>query len=90
MVVNQALGAGLPVICSDAVGAGQDLVEDDINGLKFENDNAAALADKMRRFVTEPGFSAKLSEASKSKARKWLPESGAERWINLLQSTKLR
>jgi glycosyltransferase involved in cell wall biosynthesis len=90
VVVNQALGAGLPVICSDAVGAGQDLVEDDINGLKFENDNAAALADKMRRFVTEPGFSAKLSEASKSKARKWLPESGAERWINLLQSTKLR
>ena len=90
VVVNQALGAGLPVICSDAVGAGHDLVEEEINGLKFENGNAQALANKMRRFVTEPAFSAKLGEASKLKARNWLPESGAEKWIQIFQSTNVQ
>ena len=29
VVVNQAIGAGLPVVCSDAVGAAYDLVEDE-------------------------------------------------------------
>src|SRR5262249_13334172 len=35
VVVNQALGAGMPIICSDMVGAGRDLVEKDVNGLLF-------------------------------------------------------
>lgn len=90
VVVNQALGAGLPVICSDAVGAGCDLVGEEINGLKFENGNMEALADKMLRFVTEPEFSAKLGEASKKKSRDWLPEAGAEKWIKIFQSNKIR
>lgn len=90
VVVNQALGAGLPVVCSDAVGAGHDLVEEEVNGLKFENGNADALADKMRRFVTERAFSAKLGEASKQKSRDWLPEVGAEKWIKIFQNTKVR
>ena len=90
VVVNQALGAGLPIICSDAVGAGEDLVEEEINGLKFENGNVDALANKMRRFVTERPFSAKLGEASKQKSRNWLPEAGAEKWIKIFQSTKVR
>ncbi len=89
VVVNQALGAGLPVICSDAVGAGFDLVEEGVNGLKFENGNADALANKMRRFVTEPGLSAKLGDASKVKSRNWLPETGAEKWIKLFQKTQI-
>ena len=89
VVVNQALGAGLPVICSDAVGAGCDLVDEGINGLKFENGNVDALADNMLRFVTEPAFSAKLAEASKQKSRNWFPEIGAEKWIKIFQSTKV-
>ena len=90
VVMNQALGAGLPIICSDAVGAGYDLVEEEINGLKFENGNAGALADKMRRFVTDREFSAKLGEASKQKSRDWLPEAGAEKWIKIFQNSKLQ
>jgi glycosyltransferase involved in cell wall biosynthesis len=90
VVVNQALGAGLPVIYSDAVGAGYDLVEDEINGLKFENGNIDALADKMRRFVTDREFSAKLGKTSKQKSREWLPEAGAEKWIKIFQSTKIQ
>ena len=35
VVINQALGAGLAIICSDQVGAGRGLVEDEVNGLAF-------------------------------------------------------
>jgi len=52
VVVNQAIGAGLPVICSDAVGAGYDLVEPEVNGLRFPAGDAAALMRSMERFAS--------------------------------------
>lgn len=86
VVVNQALGAGLPVICSDAVGAGHDLVAEEVNGLKFETDDANSLAEKMERFVTEPALSARMGEESRRIAADFLPEKGAEKWIEIFQS----
>jgi len=90
VVVNQALGAGLPIICSDAVGAGYDLVVDDKNGLKFKTDDVNDLTEKMQRFVTEPPLSAKLGAVSKQMAQEWLPEKGAEKWIKIFQETGVR
>src|SRR5690348_2274431 len=43
VVVNQALAAGLPVIVSDAVGAGVDLVEDGVNGMRVAANDMKAL-----------------------------------------------
>jgi len=90
VVVNQALGAGLPVICSEAVGAAYDLVDEGVNGMKFETGNVNALANKMQRFVTEPALSVRFGEISKRKAQDWLPEKGAEKWIETLKTTKPR
>ena len=42
VVVNQAIGAGLPIICSDLVGAGYDIVAENDNGLKFPAGDADA------------------------------------------------
>ena len=86
VVVNQALGAGLPIVCSDAVGAAHDLVEDGINGLKFPSGNANALARAMERFAAEPGLCENWGAASRAKAAEWLPERGAEKWVNAIQS----
>src|SRR5262249_36569992 len=85
VVVNQALAAGLPVICSDAVGAGHDLVMDEVNGLKFSVGDATALAERMRRFLDAPGTIESWGNASRAKARDYLPERGAERWVQALQ-----
>jgi len=90
VVVNQALGAGLPIICSDAVGAGNDLVMEENNGLKFKTGSITALTEKMRRFVTEPTLSAKLGAVSKHMAQDWLPEKGAEKWIKIFQTIGTR
>jgi glycosyltransferase involved in cell wall biosynthesis len=81
VVVNQALGAGLPILCSDQVGAGRDLVQDGINGLRFRSGEILALKEAMERCVEEPLRLTKWGEASRKLALEWTPEAGAARWI---------
>jgi glycosyltransferase involved in cell wall biosynthesis len=54
LVVNEAMNAGKPVIVSDRVGAGPDLVEDGINGAVFSTRDTASLADCLRRLIDSP------------------------------------
>ena len=49
LVVNEALCFSLPVIVSNQVGAGQDLVIPEKNGYIFPVDNISALADSMSK-----------------------------------------
>jgi len=86
VVVNQALGAGLPVICSDRVGAGFDLVKEDENGLKFPAGDASALARCMERFMKEPECIEPLGNSSREKARGYVPEAGAEKWVDAIRA----
>ena len=51
LVVNEAMNAGKPVIVSDRVGAGPDLIEDGVNGFVYRTRDVAALADRLRRLV---------------------------------------
>jgi glycosyltransferase involved in cell wall biosynthesis len=90
VVVNQALGAGLPIICSDMVGAGHDLVEENVNGLKFRAGDAAELEKKMARLVAEPDLLAPWGEASRRKALAWTPECGAAKWVEAFQAVLAR
>lgn len=86
VVVNQAIGAGLPIICSDQVGAGYDLVESGVNGLRFEAGSEQALFEAMRQFVEHPEWIEPWGAVSREKARRWVPEIAAERWAELIQS----
>jgi glycosyltransferase involved in cell wall biosynthesis len=90
VVVNQAIGAGLPVICSDMVGAGHDLVDEEVNGLKFPTGDAASLAEKMRRFVSEPALIERWGAASREKARTFTPAVGAAKWVGAFQTVLAR
>lgn len=85
VVVNQALGAGLPVVCSDMVGAGHDLVADEVNGLKFPAGDVAVLTEQMQRFLDTPSIIESWGATSREKARDYLPERGAARWVEALQ-----
>ena len=86
VVVNQAIGAGLPVICSDMVGAGHDLVEDGVSGLKFRTGDAVCLEEKMARFIGEPAIIGSWGAAARAKAREWTPAVGAGRWVEALRT----
>ena len=86
VVVNQALGAGLPLLCSDAVGAAHDLIESEVNGLIFPAGNAAALLACLRRLATSPETVFRWGQASRRKAAEWTPAAGAEKWLRVFES----
>ena len=85
VVVNQALGAGLPVLCSDAVGAGHDLVAEEKNGVRFPVGDADALGAAMQRLLDAPELIDRWGAASREKAHEYLPERGAARWVEVLR-----
>ena len=51
LVVNEAMNAGKPVVVSDRVGAGPDLVEEGVNGFVYPAGDVAALANRLRRLI---------------------------------------
>jgi glycosyltransferase involved in cell wall biosynthesis len=53
LVVNEALAMGVPILCSDNVGARDSLVRTSVNGYVFESDNAEGLAHLMTRMATD-------------------------------------
>ncbi|HEX4085520.1 MAG TPA: glycosyltransferase family 4 protein [Chthoniobacteraceae bacterium] len=85
VVVNQALGAGLPLICSDTVGAAHDLVEPGVNGLRFPAGDVPALTHCMERLAADPALAAQWGAASRAKAAAWTPDRGAEKWVNVFR-----
>ena len=86
VVVNQAVGAGLPVICSDAVGAAKDLVEVKENGLIFPAGEVKALTEALAYYLRNPEAIKRASESSQEKAKQWLPEVGAQKWVEALET----
>lgn len=90
VVVNQAIAAGLPVICSDMVGAGHDLVEEGGNGAKFRAGDEATLLLAMQRFVSSPELIASYGESSRSRAQTITPDVGAARWVEAIEDVLKR
>ena len=86
VVVNQALGAGLPIVCSDAVGAALDLVEPGVNGQIVPAGDAEALYQALMGYLRAPEQLQIASQASRRKAANWSSEAGAKRWLEILQT----
>jgi glycosyltransferase involved in cell wall biosynthesis len=53
LAVNEALAMGIPVLCSDNVGARDGLVRSSVNGYVFEPDNPEGLARLMGRVAQD-------------------------------------
>ena len=49
LVINEACAAGLPILCSNTVGACYDLVQDGVNGFTFDPNNPDAMASALLR-----------------------------------------
>ncbi|MDH4393952.1 MAG: glycosyltransferase family 4 protein [Aquabacterium sp.] len=76
VVVNEALLAGVPVICSDAVGA-RVLVETFGAGEVFPSGDAAALADRLRDLLQTPSLLPALRQGTHRAAACSTPEDAA-------------
>lgn len=84
VVINQAIGAGLPIIATDAVGAAHDLVKHEINGLRVPPGDEAALTSAMIRLATDADLRRKMALQTHS-LRGWLePINGAAGMIEAM------
>ena len=73
MVVNEGLCFSLPVIVSDQVGSGADLVVSGENGLIFPAGDVSALTEGMSRLIELPSEDRlKMGEKSESLIKEWL------------------
>lgn len=80
VVVNQAFGAGLPVIVTTAVGAGE-LVADGAAGTTVPPGDEAALASAMIDLANDPARRNRMSKAAQNIAPSLTPEVAADFWI---------
>jgi glycosyltransferase involved in cell wall biosynthesis len=88
VVINQALAAGLPIITSDAVGAGLDLVENGINGMRVPANDVDGLYRAMETVILNPEIATEWGRRSRETARDLTPEAGAEKWVRVLDTLR--
>jgi glycosyltransferase involved in cell wall biosynthesis len=69
--VNEALVCGLPVVAADTVGSAADLLIPDGVGYTFPAGDAAALADRLTRLVSDPHLRAELGRRGPARAAEW-------------------
>jgi glycosyltransferase involved in cell wall biosynthesis len=71
LVVNEVMNAGKPVIVSEHVGCGPDLVRDSENGFIVPLGNVEVLTDRLRRLTTDPELAKKMGETSQKIISTW-------------------
>lgn len=86
VVVNEALGAGLPLVCSEAVGAAHDLVRPGENGIVVPPGEEEPLREAMSRTARDDGLRREWRRESRRTADQWTPERGAETWTDVIES----
>ena len=88
VVINQALAAGLPIITSNAVGAGLDFVENGVNGMRIAVNDMDGLYCSMAALARRPEVFRQWGERSREKARDLTPEAGAEKWVRVFENVQ--
>lgn len=78
VVVNEALACGCPVIVTDQVGAGADLVEDGVNGVVVPASSPEALANALST-AKPPG------DPARGRIEQWTHEYATEQFLEALE-----
>jgi glycosyltransferase involved in cell wall biosynthesis len=71
VVVGEAMACGLPVVLSDRIGAGTDLLEEGRNGYGFPSGDVAALGDALGRMVADSERREAMGAASNAIMDDW-------------------
>jgi glycosyltransferase involved in cell wall biosynthesis len=79
--VNEAMLCGIPVIVSDRVGAGYDLVEDGKTGYVYSSGDVDALAAILRRVLPDRALLKQMGEQARERMKTWTPLDNANATI---------
>ena len=69
--VNEAMACGLPVIASDGVGAGFDLIQEGVTGMRFPMGSVEALADRLQELTADPDKRKAMGEMARERVSGW-------------------
>ena len=87
VVIAEAAAAGLPVICTDACGAADDLVRAGQSGLVIPAGDAGAMADAMQWMHEHDAELPSFGERGRELAAAFSAQSWAERWHHYMIET---
>lgn len=89
VVINEAAGAGLPIVASDKVGAAHDLVRPGINGFVVPGGEVEALRDAMLSLARDPSLRRQFGAASQTIANDYDLEASVARWAQLCRQLQI-
>lgn len=82
----EALGVGIPTICTDCpVGGARMFIDSGVNGLLVPVGNEEALLEAMRRMVEERNFALSCSVASRAVNETLRVEKVVDKWLELIK-----
>lgn len=87
VVVNEAMLCLCPVIVSDRVGAGFDLVRDAETGFVFAMGDVMSLATALRRAMSDRKRLRQMGEASRRRMAHWSPQDNVAAFVEIFTKT---
>ncbi len=85
LAVNEAMCFGLPIIVSDVVGCGPDLVKDNVNGFIFPLDDAEQLSLRLKDLIDDSAKRKSFGEKSSGIIKKYTFEKDIEGILTALK-----
>jgi len=85
VVVNQAIGAGLPVVSTDRVGAACDLIQNELNGMIIPAGVPSPLFDALYRLSSNDDLRFEMRTANVAIRKELSPDTGAEKWLSIFK-----
>jgi len=85
LVLNEALSAGKPVICSPFAGAASDLVSDGVNGYVIDPDDTDAWAGRMAELASDSAKCEKMGQASLERIKDYSIRASAQGFLRALR-----
>jgi glycosyltransferase involved in cell wall biosynthesis len=78
LVVNEAMNFGLPLVLSDKVGSGADLLSDGLNGYRVLSTDVSAAAARLETLAADPELRTQMGAQSLARIQDWTGEVGAK------------
>jgi glycosyltransferase involved in cell wall biosynthesis len=78
MAMQEAATAGLPLVATEAPGAGYDLIEDGVNGFRVPVDDVDALRETLRRVAADSAWRRRAGARTRELVAEHTPEKWAE------------
>jgi glycosyltransferase involved in cell wall biosynthesis len=84
LVIVEALALGVPVIATDCPSGPREILQDGQYGVLVPVQDANGLADAINELLTDASQRARLTEAGKSRANRYLAGDAVEKYLRLM------